>query len=63
MAIDLSKLRKGVKVRLSGSAVDQPRKPYPLGWVEVQEVDLGGAVRVVGDDRWIPTRLIVELRP
>lgn len=64
--IDLTRLRPGVKVRLRGEKPG-PVKPYPKGWVEVVEVVhyQGGppmSIRVVGDDRWIPTRLIEEMR-
>lgn len=70
--IDLTKLRPGVKVRLGGQK-DGPVKPYPKGWVEVVELDgphdIDGwiiwdvrDIRVVGDDRWVPVRLIEEIR-
>ncbi len=73
--IDLTKLRPGVKVRLGGQETG-PVKPYPVGWVEVVDcnweigtldamlrtTESGLAMRVVGDDRWVPVALIEELR-
>ena len=63
-SIDLTKLRPGVKVRLGGEK-EGPRKPYPVGWVEVVQVPAPmleqSHVRVVGDDRWVPVSLIEEI--
>lgn len=64
---DLALLRAGAKVRLRGDAKPQPRKPYPVGWVEVAETNTVDDfsplqfIRVVGDERWLPVELIEEI--
>lgn len=68
MALDLTTLRPGSRVKLRGPDKETaPRKPYPLGWRRVQLTDgdadsLTRNIVVVGDDRWIPVALVTEIK-
>lgn len=62
--VNLAELRIGSKVKLRGTKPADPRKPWPRGWKEVAELDVGlppMSIRIASDPRWLPVELIEEI--